>query len=320
MNILITGGAGYAGSMLTPTLLKHGHTVTVVDWCLYGDTLDEHPRLTKVSGKVGDVTRKVLDGHDAIIHLACISNDPSFELNPALGAADFDATQHLVALAADAGIHRFIYASSSSVYGAKPDDVEVTEDLPLQPLTGYSEIKAKCERLVLHANGPMVTTALRPATLCGYAPRLRLDLVVNALTSQAYFTKIIPVHGGAQYRANLHVRDMVRAYLLMLEAPAEAIAGQVFNVGTENATVLDLAQRVQSIAGGAIQIDTTAVDQRSYQLNTAKIATLLGFTPSLTIDTAIAELVKAFADGLVPDALTAARYYNVKQIKACRIS
>lgn len=320
MKILVTGGAGYLGSLLTPTLLEQGHSVTVLDWFLYGDTLKEHSNLIKAKGKVLDATAGLLHGHDAIIHLACISNDPSFALNPALGQADFRATMHLVQLAKDVGISRFIYASSSSVYGAKPDDVDVTEDLPLEPQTGYSTIKAQCERIVLQANGRMVTTALRPATLCGYAPRLRLDVVVNAFTSQAYFNKAITVNGGSQYRSNLHVKDMVRAYQVMLDAPTEQIAGQVFNVSTENATVLDLALRVQHIVGGAINIDTQAVDQRSYKLNTDKIAQTLGFIPTLTIDDAIGDLVTAFSEGRVPDAMTDPRYYNVKQIQACHLS
>lgn len=320
MNILLTGGAGFLGSLLTPTLLEQGHSVAVLDWFLYGDTLQEHRHLIKVKGRVGDIGPALLHGHDAIIHLACISNDPSFALNPALGAADLDATEHLVELAQKVGIPRFIYASSSSVYGAKPDDVEVTEDLPLEPQTGYSLIKAQCEKVVLQANGRMVTTALRPATLCGYAPRLRLDVVVNAFASQAYFNRAITVQGGNQYRSHLHLRDMVRAYVLMLEAPAEKIAGHVFNVSTENTTVLDLALRVQAIAGGALEIDTQALDYRSYRLNTDKIAKALGFTPSFTIDQAIAELVEAFKAGLVPDAMTSPRYYNVKQIQACHLS
>jgi len=317
MKILVTGGAGYAGSVLVPALLEQGHSVTVLDLFLYGDYLKEHPHLIKAKGNVKDVRAELLKGHEAVIHLACISNDPSFELNPALGAADFDSTVRLLELAADMGVKRFIYASSSSVYGAKPDDVEVTENLALQPLTGYSEIKAKCEEVVLKANGAMVTTALRPATLCGYAPRQRLDVVVNALTAQAYCNRAIPVHGGNQYRANLHLLDMVRTYLLMLTAPAFLIAGAVFNVGAENVTVLNLAQRVQNIVGGRIDVDTTMIDQRSYKLDSSKIANVLGFVPTHTIDHAILDLRTAFDEGLVPDAMTSARYYNVQQIKAC---
>lgn len=319
MKILVTGGAGYVGSLLVPALLRQGHEVTVLDWFVYGDHLPNHPNLFKIHGKTGDVRPDYVIGHESVIHLACISNDPSFALNPALGEADFDATRRLLDRALLGGVKRFIYASSSSVYGAKPDDVAVTEDLPLEPLTGYSEIKAKCERLVLAANGAMVTTALRPATLCGYAPRLRLDLVVNALTSQAYFNKVIPVHGGNQYRASLHIYDMIRAYQIMLTAPAAQIAGEVFNVGAENHTVLALAQKVQAIAGGEIQIDTTAVDQRSYRLNSEK-ARKIGIYPHSTVNHAIQDLVTAFQLGRVPDALTDPRYYNVKQLQACHIS
>lgn len=317
--ILITGGAGFIGSLLVPTLLEQGHAITVFDWFMFGDHLPEHPHLLKIKGDVGRVAHGLLQGHDAVIHLACISNDPSFVLNPALGAADLDNTLRLVQLAKDAGVARFILASSSSVYGAKPADMEVTEDLALEPQTGYSTIKARCEEVVLAANGAMTTVALRPATVCGYAPRLRLDVVVNALTSQAYFNGVIQVQGGSQYRAHLHIRDMVRAYQTVLDAPADRVAGQVFNVNAENITILDLAQRVQELAGGAIRVDTKAVDARSYRLNTDKIAQALGFRTWHTIDEAIYGLVDAFKHEKVRD-INNPIYYNVQQIQACHIS
>lgn len=317
MNILITGGAGYVGSMLTPALLERGHSVTVLDWFLYGDSLPEHPRLIKAMGDIRTIKPALVSGHDAVIHLACISNDPSFELDPDLGkSVNFDATVRLVQLAKDTGVKRFIYASSSSVYGVKPDGVDVTEDLSLEPLTDYSMYKAMGETVVLGAtSSDFCATVLRPSTLCGYAPRLRLDLIVNILTTQAVLNGVIPVFGGSQYRPNLHIKDMVRAYIEVLEALTETVAGKVFNVGCGNYTVLDLAHKVQAICGGELQIVDTN-DHRSYRVNNDKIARVLGFVPDYTIEEAILELRAALLDGRVPNALTDSRYYNIKMLQA----
>ncbi len=324
MKICVTGGAGYVGSLLVPTLLNCGHDVTVLDWFLYGDSLSDdqfmrEPWLIKVKGDIRHVD--LGDGVDAIIHLACISNDPSFELDPALGqSVNYDATVRLVQLAKAAGVSRFIFASSSSVYGVKPDGVDVTEDIPLEPMTEYSQYKAMGEVVVLEAQSKDFTaTVVRPATLCGYAPRQRLDLIVNILTTQAVHKQVIPVFGGAQRRPNLHVKDMVRAYLAILDAPTDLVAGQVFNVGAENATVRELAERVQTICGGDLEVTPTD-DPRSYMVNSDKIKRVLGFTPEHTIDDAITELRAALTDGRLPNALTDPIYYNIKQMQTCHIS
>lgn len=320
MKVLVTGGAGFVGSLLVPALLERGHEVSVIDWFLYGDPLAAHPRLHKRQRDIREIDWMDNLG-DAVIHLACISNDPSFELNPELGTSvNYDATLRLVERANNGGVRRFIYASSSSVYGVKPDGVDVTEDLALEPLTDYSRFKADCEKAVLCAQSPEFTaTVIRPATLCGYAPRLRLDLIVNILTANAVHRREIPVFGGAQRRPNLHIKDMVRAYLAVLDAPPELVAGQVFNVGAENATVLELAECVQAICGGELKVTETN-DPRSYMVNSEKIKRVLGFVPDYTIEEAILELRHAMLAGQVPDAMTDPRYYNIKQMQTCHIS
>lgn len=319
MKVLVTGGAGFVGSLLVPALLARGHRVTVVDWMIYGDTLAEHANLEQLRYDIRHI-RKIGD-HDAVIHLACISNDPSFELDPELGKSiNYDATVRLVQLAKEAGVKRFIYASSSSVYGVKPDGVEVTENLTLEPLTDYSKYKAMGEEVVLKAQSASFTaTVLRPATLCGYAPRLRLDLIVNLLTNQAYHNEVIPVLGGSQRRPNLYIGDMVRAYIEVLQAKPIDIGGEVFNVGAQNASVLEIAEAVQRAVGGKLTVQPTD-DRRSYAINSEKIAHELGFYPEHGYEYAILELRDAFKDDLVPNALGDAKYYNIKQMQLCRIS
>lgn len=324
MKVLVTGGAGYVGSVLVPALLERGHEVTVLDWYLYGArVLMPHAHLREITGDIRQCRK--LDwfaGCDAVIHLACISNDPSFELDPSLGEdVNYTCLSPLVQYAKQVGVKHFIYASSSSVYGIKPDGVDVTEDLALQPLTDYSKYKAMGEAVVLAAQSAnFTTTVLRPATLCGYAPRLRLDLIVNILTSQAYYAQLIRVHGGRQRRPNLHLADMVRAYITVLESPPDVVAGEVFNVGAENVMVQDLAERVRAIVGGAIAFTPDTNDPRSYAVNSDKIKRVLGFVPEHTIEDAVRDLCAAFADGKVPDALTDPRYYNIKQMQTCHIS
>src|SRR5262245_8627517 len=254
--VLVTGGAGYVGAVLVPHLLQHGYRVRVLDLYLYGDdvlqSVGSHAGLEQVKGDIRDrrLLERVMPGCDAVIHLACISNDPSFELNPELGKSiNYDAFFDLVAVAKDSGVKRFIYASSSSVYGVKSEE-NVTEDLALEPLTDYSKYKALCEEVLLKQQSPDFTTiVLRPATVCGYSPRLRLDLTVNILTNYAVNARRITVFGGAQKRPNIHIADMADVYLRVLEAPAEQIAGKTFNAGYENHTVTQLAETIRSVAG-----------------------------------------------------------------------
>ena len=226
-NIFITGGAGYVGSVLVPHLLDKGYMVTCLDLMIYGEeVLKKHPRLKIVKGDIRDVNllQKVLTNQDIVIHLACISNDPSFELNPKLGKMiNLDAFTPLVEISKRNFVKRFIYASSSSVYGIKSEK-NVYEDMKLEPLTDYSKFKVDCEKILAkYSSSDFTTTTIRPATVCGYSPRQRLDLVVNILTNLGYHKKTIKVFGGSQLRPNIHINDMCMSYLKVLQSPKEIL-------------------------------------------------------------------------------------------------
>ncbi len=321
--VLVTGGAGYVGSDLVPKLLAAGYEVSVLDLYLYGeDVFAEYrgaPRLREIKGDLRNpiAVRRALEGCDAVIHLACISNDPSFDLDPELGRSiNYDSFPPLVRAAKAAGARRFVYASSSSVYGVK-EEAEVTEDLPLQPLTDYSKYKALCEEALDREREPgFVTVTVRPATVCGYAPRLRLDLTVNLLSSQAINNGRITVFGGEQLRPNIHIGDMTDLYLLLLETPDDVVDGKVWNAGYHNLKVHEIAERVRAQVGPQVDIIVTATnDHRSYHISSARIERDLGFHPRRSVDDAIGDLRTAFDAGKVPDALIDDRYYNIKRMQ-----
>jgi nucleoside-diphosphate-sugar epimerase len=326
-SVLVTGGAGYVGSRLVPKLLEAGHRVTVLDLYLYGEDVlkavrgDE--RLTEVKGDLRDATviQKALRGCDAVIHLACISNDPSFELNPELGKSiNYDCFRPLVKMSNDAGVDRFIYASSSSVYGIKQES-DVTEDLPLKPLTDYSKYKAMCEDVLDEERKPGFTClVLRPATVCGYSPRLRLDLTVNILTNHAINKGKISVFGGRQMRPNIHIEDMTDLYVKCLAYEDKAIDGQVFNAGYDNHTVMEIAEMVRSVVPG-IDLDVTPTnDNRSYHISSERIMKVLGFGPRRTIRDAVVDLIEAFRAGKVPNPMEDPRYYNIKLMQQVNLA
>ena len=326
-NVLVTGGAGYVGSVLVPKLLAQGHNVKVLDLFMYGeDTLDavrDNPNLQLIKGDIRDraLLDKSIPGSDAVIHLACISNDPSFELNPELGKSiNYDAFFGLVDVSKDSGVRRFIYASSSSVYGII-EDREVTEDLPLKPLTDYSKYKAMCEDVLLAKKAPgFIPLILRPATVCGYSPRLRLDLIVNILTNHAVNNKQIQVFGGEQKRPNIHIEDVTDLYVNSLIWPEEIIDGNIFNAGYDNQTVNELAKSVQMSVGDDVEIVTTPTDDlRSYHISSDKIEQALGFVPQRSTKDAVDDLVAAFGAGKIPNAKDDIRYYNIKQMQAMNL-
>ncbi|MEM6802660.1 MAG: SDR family oxidoreductase [Bacteroidota bacterium] len=316
-SVFITGGAGYVGSVLVPKLLDRGYKVSVIDLMIYGeDVLPDHENLNKIKGDIRDkdLLAKSIPGHDVVIHLACISNDPSFELNPGLGKEiNLDAFEPMVNIAKDGGVKRFIYASSSSVYGIK-ETPNVTEDMKLEPLTDYSKFKAMCEDILAkYQSDDFTTVTIRPATVCGYSPRLRLDLVVNILTNLAINRGEITVFGGTQLRPNLHIEDMTDLYCHLLELPKEQIAGGVYNAGYENHPVAELADIVKEVVGPSVNIITTPTDDlRSYHVSSEKIKKELDFVPKHTIGDAVKDLKKAFDEGKIPDSLSDPKYFNVK--------
>jgi nucleoside-diphosphate-sugar epimerase len=325
--VLVTGGAGYVGSVLVPKLLAAGYAVKVLDLYLYGtdvfDSVKDHPGLSQTRGDLRDASllKKVIPGCDAVIHLACISNDPSYELNPNLGKSiNYDAFLPLVDIAKSSGVKRFLYASSSSVYGIK-DEAEVTEDLPLEPLTDYSKYKAKCEEyLQAAASDDFIVTTIRPSTVCGYAPRLRLDLTVNILTNHAINKGKILVFGGQQKRPNIHIQDMCDVYLFLLDQPGDKIQKKIYNVGYENYKVYEIAEMVRDVIGTDIPIEVTPTnDNRSYHVSSNKIRQELGFVPKHTIQEAIKDLQTAFAAGKIPNSMDDMRYYNIKTMQALEL-
>lgn len=327
-NVLITGGAGYVGSLLTPQLLKAGYNVTVYDIMYFGDDHlpKDHPNLTIVAGDLRDIAKysEAVKGIDVVLHLGCISNDASFELDETLSETiNYDAFEPLVIASKAAGVKRFVYASSSSVYGVS-DAPDVTEDHPLVPLTLYNKFKGMCEPLLWkHQSPDFVCVTIRPATVCGYGPRQRLDLSVNILTNHAVTNGKILVFGGDQKRPNLHIQDMCDLYELLLTAPDETIAGQTFNAGYQNMSIMDIALTVKKVVeeifpekGGITLEVQPSNDPRSYHINSDKIANILGFRPKHTIEDAVRDLCTAFRDGLLPDSMTDINYYNVRKLKA----
>ena len=318
-------GAGYLGAVLVPKLLRFHYEVKVIDLYLYGehvlDSVRDHPGLTQIKGDIRDkdLLRREIPGTDAIIHLAAISNDPSYELNPSLGKSiNYDAFLRLVEIAKREKVQRFIFASSSSVYGLKKEP-QVTEDLSLEPLTDYSKDKALCERHLLENQSDDFTALiLRPATVCGWSPRLRLDLTVNLLTSQALQKRRITVFGGKQKRPNIHIEDLTDLYVQCLAYPQRKIASQIFNVGYQNQKVIEIARLIKDVLGDEdLSIEVVpSQDKRSYSISSEKIKRELGFVPRRTIQEAVADLKRAFENHFVRDPLEDIRYYNIRTMQA----
>lgn len=302
--VLVTGACGYKGSVLVPKLLAAGYSVDALDIQWFGNELPEHPELRVIKQDVRNTERIDLSNIDKIIHLASVANDPCGDLDPKLTwEISALATMQLADHAKRAGIRHFIYASSGSVYGVK-DELEVTEDLSLEPISEYNKTKMVSERVMLSYSQDMVVQIVRPATVCGVSPRMRLDVSVNMLTMQALLNSRITVFGGEQTRPNIHIDDITDLYLFLLQRPD--IRG-VFNAGFENLSIMQIAEHVVSKVEADIMV-TPSNDPRSYRINSDKLLAT-GFLPKKTVNTAIDEIVEAFKSGQLRDE---ERWHNLK--------
>lgn len=304
MKILVTGGCGYKGTVLVPKLLAAGHDVVAFDIMWFGNFLQPHPRLKVVKGDVRNLVEIPLEGVDAIIHLSSVANDPCGDLDPKLTwEISCLATMQLADRAARLGIRRFIYASSGSVYGVK-NEPQVTEDLELLPVSEYNKTKMVAERVLLSYAGAMSVQIIRPATVCGYSPRMRLDVSVNMLTMQALTREHITVFGGDQTRPNIHIDDIAGVYMFMLDHPQHT---GVYNAGFENLSIMEIAGRVVEHAPAKITVSASN-DPRSYRVNSDKLLAL-GYRPKKTVNDAIREIVHKFRAGELKDE---ERFHNLK--------
>ena len=327
--VLLVGGGGYVGVELQRFLAESNYHVRVLDtfWYPNGKWANSDGgfvnQIEYIDGDIRDrdVVNKALIGMDACIHLACISNDPSYELNPNLGRSiNFDSFGMFVEEINKSSIKTLIYASSSSVYGVKEEE-KVTEELICEPLTDYSKYNARCEEIILNESlNDKVVTIVRPATVCGYSTRQRLDLVVNILTTTALVHNEIKVFGGKQYRPNLHIADMVESYLALLEASPKSINQEVFNIGSKNLTVREIAEAVREEVGKEIEIQFLETnDLRSYRVDSSKIQKHIGFSPKFTVNDAIKDLKNNFGEFKSSDPLSDPRYINIARMKELKL-
>lgn len=323
-NILVIGGAGYVGTHLVETLINQNYKVTVYDLFLYGNFFEQNKNLSLINGDIRNLEnlKKIINNKfDCIIHLACISNDPSFDLDPQLGKSiNFDPFEELVKISKDAGVAKFIYASSSSVYGIKSES-DVDENFSLEPLTDYSKYKAMCEEILLKYNNKNFTCCIvRPATVCGYSKRQRLDVVVNILTNLAYHNRKITIFGGPQLRPNININDMTNAYIYLINQNPELISGEIYNVGFENYSVNTLAELVLKNINFKVEVENIkSIDNRSYHISSKKIQNDLGFKTNFTIENAIVDLIDAFKNKLFDNPTQNEIYFNIKRMNSIKL-
>lgn len=332
--VLVVGGAGYVGSVLVPRLINEGYKVRVFDLYLYSRSkklgedifggLINDKNLEQIKSDVRDekAIDQAIKGMDAVIHLACISNDPSFDLDPKLGKSiNYLAFFPFLRAINKYRSKRLIYASTGSVYGVKKER-EVTEDLPLEPITDYALYKVFCEK-ALADHIPLDKTTwviLRPNTVCGYAPRQRLDLVVNILTNLAVNKGVITVFGGDQYRPNIHIDDVTDAYVKMLEYPDSKIGGKIFNISSTNQTVMQIAKLVKKVVGKHVKIEVKPTDDpRSFRISSKNTEKVLGWKAKKTVEDAIRDLVEAFKNGKLANSLEDPIYFNIKTMQLLKL-
>lgn len=308
MNILVTGGCGYKGSVLIPILLERGHNIICIDTQWFGNKLANHPRLTNIKLDIRKTDSIPFEGVESIIHLANIANDPAVALNPTLSwEVNVLAGQQLADRAVRVGVKQFIFASSGSVYGVK-DENHVTEDLTLVPISVYNKTKMVAERVLLSYRDKMQVHCIRPATVCGLSPRMRLDVSVNMLTYQALKNGRITVFGGHQTRPNIHIKDIANVYNYMLEN--RNIPSGCYNAGFENISILEIARMIQQKIGAEI-IVSESNDPRSYRQDSSKLLRI-GFRPQKSVADAIDEIAKAFTSNTLQEG---EECYTVKWMK-----
>jgi nucleoside-diphosphate-sugar epimerase len=316
--ILVTGGCGYVGSKLSQELINSNFLVKVLDLQIYGKNLSANKNLELIKGDIRDteLVKSISKDVDTVIHLACISNDPSFELNPELGRSiNLDSFLPFLKICEANKVKKFIYASSSSVYGIK-NIKNVSENESLKPITDYSRYKARCEEILMNSKSDMIKTILRPATVCGVSKRLRLDLVVNIITKHAFFDKKISIFGGMQLRPNIHINDMVDAYILLLNLPDKKIHNKIFNVGCENLSLNEIGEKVRLILNPNLKLHiTTTDDNRSYHISSEKIKTELGFVPKRKVEDAINDLKIYFKKFDNKKNFNKDIFYNIKRMQ-----
>ena len=325
--IFITGGGGYIGARLVPYLLKKKFFVSVYDTFYFGNTLKKNKNLQVIKGDIRNTKKlkKHCKNHETFLHLACISNDTSFQLNEKLSKTiNFDAFEPMVIAAKDSNIKRFIYASTSSVYGISKKK-NVRENHKLLPLTLYNKYKGMCEPLLIkHTTNNFEGVIFRPATVCGYSPKMRFDLSVNILTNFAYNKKIIKVFGGNQLRPNLHIQDYCDVVLRLINAPSKKIKNQIFNVGNQNMSINNIANLVKNTIQKKYKtkieiIRTQSNDNRSYHINSDKIYRVLKFKPKKDIKDAILEICDGFEKKKIKNSFTNLNFFNVQKLKKLNV-
>jgi len=308
MNLLITGGCGYVGSVLTEYLSKKNYNITIIDNQWFGNHIKEKENIRIIKEDIRNINKIDINNVDTVIHLANIANDPGVELNPGLSwEVNVLATKQLADKAMNIGVEQFIYASSGSVYGIK-DEEKVTEDLSTNPISIYNKTKIIAEKVLMSYADKFQVHNIRPATVCGISPRMRLDVSVNMLTMQALLNQEINVFGGSQTRPNIHIQDMVKVYEHFLVN--KNLSSGPYNAGFENISILDIAKSIQKMIPSKISIKNSN-DPRSYRQDSQKLLDT-GFLQGHNINNAIDEIIKSFNSGLLQDK---EEYYTVKWMK-----
>lgn len=311
MNIFVTGGCGYKGTVLIPKLLELGHEVSALDIMWFGNYLSDHDNLTIIESDIRDIRDHELGAYDVIIHLSSVANDPCGDLNPKLTwEVSALATMMLAEKASKSGVKQFIYASSGSVYGVK-SELQVTEDLDLDPISEYNKTKMVSEKVMQGYSDKMDVQIIRPATVCGYSPRMRLDVAVNLLTMQALSKNRITVLGGAQTRPNIHIEDITDVYIHFINNPR--LTG-VFNAGFENISILEIAKMISEKTGADIEVKPSN-DPRSYRINSDKLLST-GFKPKKNVSDAIQEIIQLYNEGALKDE---DHFYNLRWMEKHRL-